>query len=237
MIYVSDQEAKEQIIEFGKRAYSRGFVAANDGNVTVRVGENEVWCTPTGVSKGFMTEEMLVKMDLDGNILVEGTKPPTSEIKMHLRVFRENPEVMSVFHAHPQVATAFACAGIPLNTKAYLIESILAIGVVPCVHYADPGTEGVPDSVAPYVRTHNGVLLANHGALTWGRSAEEAFYRMESVEYSAKAMVLNEYILKQYMPLSDDQVNYIVGVRKKHGIETGGRPESVKEAVNLEDHI
>lgn len=226
MGYVSDEEAKRQIVDFGKKVYARGFVAANDGNITIRTGANEVWCTPTGVSKGFLTEDMLVKMDLSGNVLVKGTKEPTSEIKMHLRVFKEDPDVMSVFHAHPLAATAFACAGIPLNTKPYLVEGILAVGIVPCAHYANPGTIDVPESIAPYVHTHNAVLLGNHGALTWGRSAEEAYYCMESVEYTAKLTILNEYILKQYKTLSADQVDYIIGVRKAHGIITGGRPET-----------
>ena len=237
MGYLSNAEAKQQIIDFGKKVYARGFVAANDGNITVRVGKNEVWCTPTGVSKGFMTEDMLVKMDLDGNILEEGSKAPTSEIKMHLRVYKENPDVMSVFHAHPQVATAFACAGLPLNKKPYLVEGILAIGIVPCVHYANPGTFDVPDSIAPYVNRYNAVLLANHGVLTWGRSAEEAFYRMESVEYCAKASILNEYILKQYRTLSNEQLDYIINVRDSHGISTGGRPDAAEETTNDQDHM
>ncbi|MEG1244638.1 MAG: class II aldolase/adducin family protein, partial [Oscillospiraceae bacterium] len=94
--YMGDMEAKEIICEIGKRAYAKGFVSGSDGNISVRVGANEVWATPTGVSKGFMTPEMLVKLDLDGNVLEEGTLPPTSEIKMHLRVFKENSDVMGV---------------------------------------------------------------------------------------------------------------------------------------------
>ena len=104
--YVSDAQARSLILDVGRRLYHSGFVASNDGNITCKVGDNAIWATPTGVSKGFMTEEMLVKMDLDGNIL-EGTYKPSSEIKMHLRVFKENPQVQGVVHAHPLTATAF----------------------------------------------------------------------------------------------------------------------------------
>lgn len=106
--YVSDAQARSLILDVGRRLYHSGFVASNDGNITCKVGDNAIWATPTGVSKGFMTEEMLVKMDLDGNIL-ESTYKPSSEIKMHLCVFKENPQVQGVVHAHPLTATAFAC--------------------------------------------------------------------------------------------------------------------------------
>lgn len=233
--WVSDQEAREQIIEYGRRIYEKGFVAANDGNLSVRVGENAVWCTPTGVSKGYMTEEMLIKMDLDGNILEQGSKAPTSEIKMHLRVYQEDPAIMSVVHAHPQVATALACAGEALNTQSYLVEGILAVGIVPCVHYARLGTYEIPDAVAPYVHTHNAVLLANHGALTWGRTAEEAYYRMETVEYCAKAKLLNEFVLQRYHNLTDDQIDHILSIRESKGIMTGGRPAAADRIENDRD--
>ena len=114
MEYISDAQAKQMILEVGRRMYQGGFVAANDGNISCKVGDNGIWATPTGVSKGFMTEDMLVKLDLDGNVL-EGTHKPSSEIKMHLRVFKENPKVQGVVHAHPLTATAFACAGISLE--------------------------------------------------------------------------------------------------------------------------
>ena len=109
--YPTDAEAKAQIIEAGLRIYQRGLVAANDGNLSVRVGENALWVTPTGVSKGFMTEDMLVKLDLDGNVLA-GTSKASSETKMHLRIYQENPDVRAVVHAHPPAATAFAAAGL-----------------------------------------------------------------------------------------------------------------------------
>ena len=115
--YPTDAEAKAQIIEAGLKIYQRGLVAANDGNLSVRVGKNALWVTPTGVSKGFMTEDMLVKLDLDGNVLA-GTRKASSETKMHLRIYQENPDVRAVVHAHPPAATAFAAAGIAPTTRA-----------------------------------------------------------------------------------------------------------------------
>ena len=127
--YLSDYEAKKQIIAIGKRMYDKGFVASNDGNISCRVGPNTIWTTPTGVSKGFMTPDMLVKMNFDGKVLM-GKLKPSSEVKMHLRVYNENPDVMAVTHAHPPVATSFAIAGISLD-RAILPEAVVNLGSVP----------------------------------------------------------------------------------------------------------
>ena len=212
--YVSDAQARSLILDVGRRLYHSGFVASNDGNITCKVGDNAIWATPTGVSKGFMTEEMLVKMDLDGNIL-EGTYKPSSEIKMHLRVFKENPQVQGVVHAHPLTATAFACAGMSLD-EPVLVEGILALGCVPLAHFALPGTTDVPDSIAPYCKNYNAVLLANHGALTWGTSLIQAYYRMETTEYYAKILMMNNFILGKKSLLSQQQIDDIIGIRNKY---------------------
>jgi L-fuculose-phosphate aldolase len=127
------REIKEQICDVGRRIYEKGFVAANDGNISVKVSDNEFYCTPTGVSKGFMTPDMIIKIDGEGNKL-EGDLNPSSEIKMHLRVFRERPDVMAVVHAHPPVATAFTVAGVPMD-QYILPEAVLTIGAVPTCEY------------------------------------------------------------------------------------------------------
>lgn len=221
-VYVSDEEAKEMIVEIGRRIYNRGFVASNDGNISVLVGENELWATPTGVSKGFMTKDMLVKTDLAGNIL-EGNRRPSSEIKMHYRVYQENKDAMSVVHAHPPVATAFAAAGRALD-RAYLTEGVLQLGVVPLTPYAMPTTEEVPESIATYCREYHAMLLANHGALTWGRDALEAWRRMEAVEYCANATYIIEQIAEQPKSLTKEQVEQLIEIRSDMGITTGGIP-------------
>ena len=144
--YPSDAQAKAEILDAGRKIYQRGLVAANDGNLSVRVGDNALWVTPTGVSKGAMTEDMLVKLSLDGTVL-EGTRKPSSETKMHLRIYQENPAVRAVVHAHPPAATAFAAAGLPLD-RPVLQEAVVQLGTVPVapfecrygLHNADQGS-------------------------------------------------------------------------------------------------
>lgn len=220
--YLEDNEAKELILEVGRRMYNKNFVAANDGNISCKVGENAVWATPTGVSKGYMTEDMLVKVDMDGAVLEGGTKP-SSELKMHLRVYRENPGVGSVVHAHPPVATSFAIAGIPLS-RAILPEAVVHLGEVPVARYAMPGTQEMPDSIAPFCKTHHALLLANHGALTWGSDPMQAYFRMESLEYYAMVTMYTGNIIGRVHELSGEQVDRLLDIRAQLGITTGGRP-------------
>jgi L-fuculose-phosphate aldolase len=226
--YYTDFEAKEMICEIGRRVYNRSYVAANDGNISVKVGPNTIWTTPTGVSKGFMTPDMMVKMDLSGNVL-SGKMKPSSEVKMHLRVYNENPEVNAVVHAHPQVATSFAIAGISLD-KPVLPEAVVLLGTVPVAPYALPGTEEVPNSIAPYCKDHNAVLLANHGALTWGRDLIEAYYRMESLEHYATMLMYSNHIIKKANELNSSQVSDLIKLREAMGIKTGGIPQCKCEA-------
>ncbi len=220
--YPSEHEARQLILEVGRRMYAKNFVAANDGNISCRVSDSTILCTPTGVSKGYMTEDMLVLIDLDGNV-ISGTLKPSSEIKMHLRVYTENPGLNAVVHAHPPAATSFAIAGIPLN-RAILTEAVMGIGEVPLAPYAMPGTKEVPDSIAPFVTTHNACLLANHGALTWGKDVMEAWMRMESVEHYALLSMYARGLLGQANELTSEQVDRLIERRTNDGITTGGRP-------------
>lgn len=220
--YYTDNEAKELICEIGRRMYNKNFVAANDGNISAKCSPNTFWTTPTGVSKGFMTPEMMVKMDLQGNIL-SGDYKPSSEVKMHLRVYKENPEVNAVVHAHPPVGTSFAIAGISLD-KPVSPEAVVLLGTVPVASYATPGTEEVPESIAPFCKTHNAVLLANHGALTWGRDLIEAYFRMESVEHYATMLMYSTQIIKQANELTTKQISDLIEIRTKMGIMSGGIP-------------
>ena len=233
--YMSDFEAKKAILDIGRRMYEKGFVASNDGNISCKVGPNTIWTTPTGVSKGFMTQDMLVKMDLNGKVLM-GRWKPSSEVKMHLRVYKENPDVQAVTHAHPLVATSFAIAGISLDA-AVLTEAVLGLGSIPVAKYATPGTDEVPDSIAPFVNTHNGVLLANHGALTWGKDIYQAFYRLESIEYYATILMYTGNIIGRQNLLSCDQVNKLLDIRHKLGITAGGIPPCAIEETNMRDVV
>ena len=213
MEYITEKQAKKAIIDIGQRMYVRGFVAANDGNISVRTGENEVWATPTGVSKGYMKKKMLVKVDLDGTLL-EGTYKPSSELKMHLRAYRENEALRSVCHAHPLVCTCFAVAGIPLSTPV-LAEAVITLGEVPVAPYAELGSEEVPEVIAPYCHTHSGILLANHGAVTWAEDPYAAYYRLESMEHYARILLVTDKLLGKQNLLTGEQIDALLAMREK----------------------
>ncbi len=167
-----------------------------------------------------MTDDMMVKVSLDGRVLTEGK--PSSEMKMHLRIYREDPEIHGVTHLHPPFATAFSAAGIPLN-RAILTEAVMAVGVVPVAPYALPGTEEVPESIAPFIHDYNAVLLANHGALSWGKDVYQSFYFMESVEQCARIQLYLR-MLGSSGTLNGSQVDRLMEMRKVWGIDRGGIP-------------
>lgn len=218
----TDQQARKLILEVGRRMYQRQYVAANDGNISVRVGDDRVWVTPTGVSKGYMTEDMLVCVDLNGTVL-EGTAKPSSETAMHLRVYRENPDVGGVVHAHPMAATTFAVARVPLDA-AILTESVIGLGVVPVAEYATTGTKAVAESVAPFCRDYNACLLANHGALTWGADVMQAYYRMETLEHCANILLKLGWLNQPPCLLTREQVDELLDIRRRLGVNSGGVP-------------
>ena len=205
------QEEREAVCRVGKLLYDRGYVAANDGNISVRVGEGRLLITPSGVSKGRMTPDMLLVTDLDGTV-IEGNRHPSSEGKMHLEVYRGRPDVNAVVHAHPPVSTAFAVCRRGLETP-YLSELVAGLGQVPCTpSFAMLSTEEVPQSVRPYLADHNALLLANHGALAWGGDLWEAFDRLETVEHTAK-IVRNAQLLGGGIPLTEEEVVRLQGLR------------------------
>ena len=205
------QEEREAVCRVGRLLYDRGYVAANDGNISVKVAENRLLITPSGVSKGLMTPEMLLVTDMDGTV-IEGDRHPTSEGKMHLEVYRGRPDVNAVVHAHPPVSTAFAVCRRGLETP-YLSELVAGLGQVPCTtSFAMLSTEEVPESVRPYLADHNALLLANHGALAWGGDLWEAFDRLETVEHTAK-IVLNAQLLGGGVPLTEEEVERLQSLR------------------------
>ena len=186
------QKVREEICEVCHLLYDRGYVVSNDGNVSVRVEPDKVLITPSGVGKGRMEPDMLVLCDLEGNIL-DGDRYPSSESKMHLMLYRERSDVMSVVHAHPPMATAFAICRRSLKER-YLAEMVVGLGEIPVTEFAMLSTEEVPNSVKPFVHDHNAVLLANHGALAWGPTLLSAFDRLETVEQTAKVFYYVERI-------------------------------------------
>lgn len=183
---------KGEIIRLCRRLDDRGFVPATDGNVSARAGSGRLLVTPSLVPKGTVKPGQLLLVDLRGRVL-SGKGRPTSEMKMHLEVYRQRPEIGAVVHAHPPAATAFAACRLPLD-KPILPEAVVMLGPVPLAGYATPSTEEVPRSIAPLVKRHNAILLANHGALAWGRDLREALERMERVEHLAKVALLSRLL-------------------------------------------
>lgn len=186
MVYQS--ALRQQIIKCCQRLDRLGFVAATDGNVSARADDRDILITPSGLAKGELKPEQILLTDIEGRI-IRGEGGASSEIKMHLYAYRMRPDIKAVVHAHPPTATAFAAAGISL-TDPVLPEVILTVGPVPLAKYATPSTDEVPKSIAPHLKKHNAILLANHGVLTVGQDITEALHRMERVEHLAKIMLV-----------------------------------------------
>ena len=208
---------KREIVEVGRRVYQRGYVASNDGNISARLDEKRVVITPTGVSKGFMTPEDLIVIDMDGKV-VSGTKKPSSEMFMHLSVYKHRPDVMSVCHAHPPYATGFAVAGIPLD-KCILPEVIIVLGGIPIVEYGTPGTAEFFQPVLKIIDKYDAYLLANHGALTMGKDVVNAYHKMETLEHFAHIAFVAQQ-LGHMNVLNSEQVRKLTDLRSKFGIRT-----------------
>jgi len=208
---------KQDIVEVGKRMYAHGYVASNDGNISARLDDNKILVTPTGISKGFMKPEDLVIINMEGKIL-SGAKKPSSEILMHLQVYKDRPDVNSVCHAHPPYATGFAVAGIPLD-KCVLPEVVITLGFIPLIEYGTPGTKEIYQPVTKLIKDHDAFLLANHGVLTIGKDIFSAYYKMETVEHFAQiAFIANQ--LGNVGTLSKEQVQKLKDQREKFGIKT-----------------
>jgi L-fuculose-phosphate aldolase len=179
---------RKQIIETGSMAYKRGYVASNDGNISARVDKNKIIVTPAGVSKGLMKPNDLVIAGLDGKA-GKSRNHPTSELFMHLSIYRARPDVNGICHLHPPHATGFAVAGIPFDTD-FLTEAALSLGRVELVEYGTPGTEELSSKLLPHLKNADVFILANHGALTLGNDIYDAYNKMEILEHSAHILLV-----------------------------------------------
>jgi L-fuculose-phosphate aldolase len=211
----AEESVRAEIVEVGRRLWVRGFVASNDGNISVRTGDDRLVTTPTAVSKGFMTPDMMVVTDLTGR-RISGDRKASSELKMHLEVYRQRADVRAVVHAHPPTATGFAVAGIPLD-RAVLAEVITTLGSIPIAEYATPSTEELPAAVRRYITAHDGLLLANHGALAVAADVMGAYYRMETIEHFARISLTARMLGREHL-LSREEVVRLQGLRGTYGI-------------------
>jgi L-fuculose-phosphate aldolase len=211
----AEEQIRADIVEVGRRLYARGFVASNDGNISVRLDETRLITTPKSVSKGFMTPDMMVVVDYDGRKLA-GERDPSSELPMHLEIYRNRPDVNAVVHAHPPLATGFAVAGIPL-TRAVLAEVVTTLGSIPIAEYGTPSTPELPEAVRKYIKAHDGLLLANHGAVTCCRTVMSAYFKMETIEHFAKISLVARLLGREHL-LSRGEVQRLQGLRGMYGI-------------------
>jgi L-fuculose-phosphate aldolase len=189
---MNEYKLKEQICEIGRRLYNRGFAAANDGNITVRLNDRELLCTPTMVSKGFMKPDDICKVDYEGKQLA-GSRKRTSEVLLHLAVYKNRPDVNAVVHCHPPHATAFAVAHEPIP-KCVLPEVEVFLGEVPIARYATPGDQRLPNTIVPYVKDCNTILLANHGTVTFGPTLENAYFNSEIIDAYCRILILSKFL-------------------------------------------
>jgi L-fuculose-phosphate aldolase len=210
---MDEKTARKEIVAVGKLLYDRSYVVGSDGNVSVRLDDGRILATPTMTCKGRMTEESLALTDLEGKALTK--ERPSSELAMHLLIYRERPEIRAVCHAHPPHGSAFAVAGLAID-QPILSEVILTLGCVPLAAYGTPSTDELTDNMRPLVKHHNALLMANHGAVAYGTDLWQAFDRLETLEHTAKIAILSR-ALGGANNLSPDSIEKLINVREKAG--------------------
>jgi len=218
----SELEDRHEIVRLGRMLHERFLVSATDGNLSVRLDEDRILSTPTGMSKGMMSIEDLVIVDRRG-IVIEGERNVSSEIGMHLLIYHVRPDVRAVVHAHPPTATGFAAAGMALD-QPLVSEVVINLGTIPLALYGTPGTPELAASIEPLVPMHDAILLANHGAVTYGRDLFNAFMKMETVEHFAR-IALTTHLLGRQCPLTAEQISKLADVRDRYMAGAADRPE------------
>ena len=212
---------RQEIVHFGKLLHERGYVAATDGNLSVRFGPQSILITPSCISKGTMRAQDMVVVDLQGRKLA-GSRNVSSEIAMHLLIYKMREDVNAVVHAHPPVATGYAAAGIFLN-PALVCEAVIGLGDVPLAKYATPGTAELADTLAPFIPHHQAILMANHGVVTYAEDLPRAYMRMESVEHFVRIALVSQLLGQQHL-LTHDEVEQLAIARQKYQISLDERP-------------
>lgn len=213
---MTERQLKEQICEIGRLVYAKGFAAANDGNISVRLNDREVLCTPTMVSKGFIKPEDLCVVDYEGKQL-RGKRKRSSEILLHLAVYKHNPKVQAVVHCHPPHATAFAVAGEPIP-KCVLPEVEVFLGEVPIAVYETPGSQKFADTIIPFVDKCNTIILANHGTVTFGPDLEKAYWNSEIIDAYCRILILARQ-LGRVNYFTDKQTRELLDLKKRLGYD------------------
>jgi len=213
---INEFKIKEQICEIGRRVYAKGFAAANDGNISYRWSDKEVLCSPTMICKGLMKPEDICKVDLEGKQLA-GTRKRSSEILLHLSVYKNRPDVKAVVHCHPPHATAFAVAGVPVP-QCVLPEVEVFLGDVPTAVYDTPGTQKFAETIVPHLKASNTIILASHGTVTFGPDLEKAYWNSEIIDAYCKILILARQLgnVNYFTP---QQTKELLDLKKRLGYE------------------
>src|SRR5580658_9192093 len=231
----SETEHRSDICSVGRWIHDRGYVASTDGNISVRLGPDRILITPTSMSKAMMNPDDLVTIDLEGQRL-SGLRKPSSELGMHLLIYRLRPDINAVCHAHPPTATGYAAAGIPLD-KPILCELVIGLGSIPVARYGTPGTSELTAAMEPFVQGHESILMANHGVVTYGSDLLTAFLRMETTEHFARVALVTQLLGKQVL-LSVRDVEKLQAARARYAAgakaDCGAAEASLSEACATE---
>jgi L-fuculose-phosphate aldolase len=230
----TEDEHRQQMTELGKSLHQQGFVAATDGNLSVRLNGARVMTTPTNMSKGMCCPEDMIIVDMDGN-KISGTRNASTELAMHLLVYKLRPDINGIVHAHPPTATGFAAAGLSLN-KALISEVVLSLGSVPLARYGTPGTPELADALRDLVPHYDAILMANHGVVTFGEDLLKAFFNMETVEHFAKIALVTETLGKQVL-LSKHDVEKLFEARSRYFGTPPGAAQMGERPVASDDPV
>jgi L-fuculose-phosphate aldolase len=213
VILPAERKFRDQIVRYGRMLHERGFVAAMDGNLSIRLKRDRILVTPTCVSKGAMRPSDMVVVDGDGRHIA-GRRHVTSEIGMHLLIYARRADVQAIVHAHPPTATGFAAAGIPL-TEPLVCEVVMGLGCIPLARYGTPGTSELAQTLEPYVANYDAILMSNHGVVSYGDTLEHAYMKMETVEHFAQ-IALVTHLLGRQQPLQEVEIEKLILARSKY---------------------
>jgi L-fuculose-phosphate aldolase len=208
--FKTENEAARAILDIGRRVWEKGFVAASDGNISARLNDREVIATPSGRSKGFMEVEEIVKVDMQGR-KISGKGKPSTELPMHLLIYRLRPDVNAVVHCHPPTATGFAAAGMALD-RALVSEIVLSLGCVPLAGYGTPATDDITKPLEPLIPSYDAILMANHGVVCYGPTLDNAYFKMETVEHFARINLVVKILGRENL-LSREEVDKLFSRR------------------------
>jgi L-fuculose-phosphate aldolase len=232
--FISEYKIKEQMCEIGRRIWLKGFCAGNEGNHSYRIAENRVLCTPTGISKGFLKPEDICVTDLEGK-QIGGTRKRTSEVLLHLAIYKARPDVKAVVHSHPPHATAFAIANVDLPTCIHP-EAEVFLGAVKTAKYVTPGDTRLGESILPYVKDSNTILLQNHGTVTFDKDLDGAYYKLEIVDAYSRILILAKQI-GNIRPLDANEMKELLDLKVRFGLDEPRLKEGGKNFTCNTDFI